>query len=152
MNNIKSIIATLKNILPIMLLGVGGVLIYQLKTLPDNISKAINPEGNVKTVIKTVAAPLDEKGDFLYFEGKIVEKPFNCKETLEYSTSWPDELYDGFFYVGESNKGARYYMWSKNGNFKEGKEIKGWFFATANSRWGHGKDWYYVLFPIMEKK
>lgn len=124
------------------------VIIVQFQTLPNRITKAINPNSCKKdTIIKVVSDNLPKKQNFVYFEGKML-KNFKIDDNYQYSPKYPQEFWDGYLILCESIKGGKYYIWSKNKS--EMCDIKGWF-ITIDGNWQDDKDYLSCLIPVVEK-
>ncbi len=128
------------------------LLIYEVQTLPNQIAKTINPSGFKKdTIVKIVSDNLDSKGNFIYLKGEIIEEPRLVGDKFEWSPENPNEFYNGYFYLVESNNGGKYFIWRKTNNTNIGVSIDGWFISVNNGKWQNKKDYLDVLIPVMER-
>lgn len=127
------------------------VLIIQFQTLPNRITKAINPNSISKkdTIIKVVSDDLPNKQNLVYFEGKTL-KCQKINETYQYNPKYPQEFWDGNLNLCESVSGAKYYIWSRN-KLDASNNVKGWFVAVDGCWQNADKEYLSCLVPVVER-
>lgn len=136
------------NFLTPALLITSIILIYQLYSLPNKISEALNlPDKDTITI--TVADKLKVKNDMVYFSGELTSKQNQISEKYNYNPDYPKEFWDGWLTLAISDGGGKYFIWSSK-KIDNIKKIDGWF-VISNGNWQNEKDYLQVLIPIVSR-
>lgn len=135
------------------------MMLISMQKLPNRIKDAVNynnyhPDSTKKDTIKNIITPsLETKDDMVYFEGYVIEDGFKISEKFEYDPDLPVEIFKGYITLVESNRGGRYYIWSKNKILKSNlSELKGWFIPGNDKYEYESKKFYQIIFPIVKKE
>lgn len=125
--NIKAILISVALFLGVGIITTNVMLYHQIKILPERMKQIGNSGKDTVQVTKVVADNLTEKGKLLYFCGILEGKPIQLKQKWQYSPDIPDEIWEGYAYLSESQNGAKYYLWSQRNDYPQSQEIEGWF-------------------------
>lgn len=123
------------------------VLIWQIYTLPQKISKALNMTAEDTVIIK-VPDNLTIKKDMVYFEGETIDKSIQISKSFKYNPDYPREFWDGYLTLSKSSSGGKYFIWSSQEILE--KNISGWFMVSIG-KWQNEKDYIQAIIPIVRK-
>lgn len=128
-------------------------LIYSIHQLPDKLNQGNRIPIKDEKKDKVVTATLEGKSDFFYFEGKVISDGLSISEDYKFNPNYPNEIWGGYLNLAQDDDGAKYFIWSKTKIQKENiPTIKGWFLSYHATFQDKGKEYYQVIFPIVERQ
>jgi len=135
-----------------MLLVTTIVLIIQIYTLPNKISSALGGDIAPKdTMVVVESDKLPIKKDLIYFSGTINSKQVQINKQFQYNPDFPSEYWDGWLTLCTSQKGGKYFIWSKDKIENTNMKFNGWC-VSLNGSWQHvDKEYLSVLLPVVER-
>lgn len=129
------------------------VLIYSIHQLPGKLNQGNRIPVNEQKKEKVVTASLEGKSEFFYFEGKIISDGISISDDYKFNPDYPNEVWDGYINLAQDDEGGKFFIWSKNKLLKENiPTIKGWFLSYHATFQDKGKEYYQVIFLIVERQ